>query len=75
MPDKNPAADRWGGPGGGGENTKQARPDPTVKDADDADRYSRHSKISGGGEADIRHAHDPDRKEDFQAGDAEKKKP
>ena len=75
MPDRNPTADRWGGPGASHENAKQARPDPTVKDRDDADRYSRHSKVSGGGgEADVHHAHDPDRKDDFQANDAQKRK-
>ena len=40
MPDKNPAADRWGGVGGG-ENTKHPRPEPMVEDSgdvDDADR-------------------------------------
>jgi hypothetical protein len=41
MPDKNPAADRWGGPGGGGENAKRPRPEPRVADdgeVDDTDR-------------------------------------
>ncbi len=76
MPDKNAATDRWGGPGASHEDAKKPRPDPLVKDADDPDRYSRHSKISGGGgEADVHHAHDPDRKEDFQSSDAEKQKP
>ena len=56
LPDKNPAADHWGGPGAGRENAKQPRPDPMVEDRDDPDRYSRHEA-------------------DFQAGDAEKRKP
>lgn len=75
MPDKNPAAERWGGPGASHENAKRPPPDPLVKDADDPDRYSRHSKVSGGGgEADVHQSHDPDRKGDFHASDAEKRK-
>lgn len=67
--------DRWGGPGASHENRDKARPDPTVKDPDDPDHYSRHSKVSGGGgEADVHHAHDPERKRVFEAGDAEKSK-
>lgn len=54
-------------------NAKSPRPDPTVKDPDDPDRCSRHGKVSGG-ESDVHHAYDPDRKEDFQANDAQKKK-
>jgi len=75
MPDKTPAADRLGGPGSSHENAKQPRPDPTVKDRDDPDRQSRHNKVSGGGgESDTHHAHDPARKHDFEADDAEKTK-
>ena len=67
--------ERWGGPGASHENRDKTPPDPTVKDPDDADHYSRHSKVSGGGgEADVHHAHDPERKRDFEAGDAEKSK-
>jgi hypothetical protein len=66
---------RWGGPGASHENRKKPPPDPTVKDPDDPDRYSRHSRTSGGGgEADIHHGHDPKRKRDFEANDAEKRK-
>lgn len=66
---------RWGGPGASHENRDKPRPDPVVKDRDDPDRYSRHSKVSGGGgEADVRHGHPASRKRDFQASDAEKSK-
>jgi len=76
MPRKNPNADRWGGPGASHENRDKPTPDPTVKDADDPDRYSRHSKVSGGGgEADVHHAHAPARKRDFESSDAESRKP
>jgi hypothetical protein len=34
MPDKNPAADRWGGLGAGCENGKPGRPEPPLKDLD-----------------------------------------
>lgn len=44
-----------------------------MKDADDPDRYSRHSHVSGGGgETDLHHAHAENLKRDFEAGDAEK---
>ena len=46
MPDKNPAADRWGGPGGGGENVKQARPEPKIADDGEADRRRVHDAAS-----------------------------
>jgi hypothetical protein len=66
MPDKHPNTDRWGGPGASHE---------MVKDADDPDRYSRHSKVSGGGgETDVHHGHDPKMKRDFEANDAQKRK-
>ena len=66
---------RWGGPGASHENRDKPQPDPTGKDRDDPDRYSRHSQVSGGGgEADVHHAHPPERKRDFEAGDAEKDK-
>jgi hypothetical protein len=75
MTAKNPNADRWGGPGASHENRKSPKPDPTVKDPDDPDRYSRHSKVSGGGgEADVHHAHKDSRKRDFEANDAQKRK-
>jgi len=67
--------ERWGGPGASQENRDKAKPDPVVKDRDDPDHYSRHSKVSGGGgEGDVHHAHDASRKSDFEAGDAEKRK-
>jgi hypothetical protein len=75
MPHRSPNADRWGGPGASHENRDKARPDPKVKDADDPDRYSRHSKVSGGGgEADVHHAHEPGRKRDFETNDAQSRK-
>ncbi|MBV9511054.1 MAG: hypothetical protein JO303_12315 [Caulobacteraceae bacterium] len=65
----------WGGPGASHQDAREAPPDPTVKDADDPDRYSRHSRISGGGgEADLHHAHDPRRKHAVQASAAERSK-
>jgi len=70
-----PNADRWGGPGASHEDRNKPRPDPSVKDADDPDRYSRHSKTSGGGgENDLHHGHAKNLKNDFEAGDAEKRK-
>lgn len=67
--------ERWGGPGASHENRDKPRPDPVVKDADDPDRYGRHSKVSGGGgESDVHHAHDAKHKSDFEAIDAEKRK-
>jgi hypothetical protein len=70
-----PNADRWGGPGASHEDRSKPRPDPTVKDADDPDRYSRHSKVSGGGgEGDLHHAHAKNLKRDFEANDAQKKR-
>ncbi|MBO9547236.1 hypothetical protein [Caulobacter sp.] len=67
--------ERWGGPGSSHENRDKSPPDPTVKDPDDPDRYSRHSKVSGGGgETDLRHAHDPQLNHDREASDAEKRK-
>lgn len=75
MPDKHPNTERWGGPGASHEDRSKPKPDPLVKDADDPDRYSRHSKVSGGGgEADVHHAHDPSRKRDFQTNDAQTRK-
>jgi hypothetical protein len=70
-----PNADRWGGPGASHEDRGEPRPDPTVKDPDDPDRYSRHSKVSGGGgETDVHHAQSAKRKRDFEANDAQKSK-
>lgn len=75
MPEKHPNTDRWGGPGASHEDRSKPRPDPTVKDPDDPDRYSRHSQVSGGGgETDLHHAHAENLKSDFEAGDAEKSK-
>jgi len=75
MTQKSPNADRWGGPGASHEDRTKPKPDPTVKDPEDPDRYSRHSKVSGGGgEADVHHAHEPGRKRDFEASDAESSK-
>ena len=68
-------ADRWGGPGASHENRRKPPPDPVVKDPGDADRYSRHSHVSGGGgEADVHHAHPAGRKRSFQSSDAESRK-
>ena len=75
MPDKHPNSERWGGPGASHEDRSKPKPDPIVKDADDPDRYSRHSKISGGGgETDVHHGRDPCFKRDFEANDAQKRK-
>lgn len=75
MPDKLPQTRRWGGPGASHENRDKPPPDPTVKDRDDADRYSRHSEISGGGgEPDVHHQESAKGKRRFQAGRAEKSK-
>jgi hypothetical protein len=75
MARKSQNADRWGGPGASHEDRTEPKPDPTVKDADDPDRYSRHSKVSGGGgEGDVHHAHDPTLKRDFKSSDAESSK-
>jgi len=66
---------RWGGPGASHEDASKPPPDPTVKDPDDPDRYSRHAQVSGGGgEADVHHAHKASRKRDFEAGKDEKSK-
>jgi hypothetical protein len=75
MPEKHPNTDRWGGPGASHEDRTKARPDPMVKDADDPDRYSRHSQVSGGGgETDVHHGHPAKAKRDFEANDAQKSK-
>jgi hypothetical protein len=75
MPRRAPGADRWGGPGASHENRNRPKPDPMVKDADDPDRYSRHSKVSGGGgEADIHHDRTPSHKRRFQSSEAESSK-
>jgi hypothetical protein len=75
MPKKNPETRRWGGPGSSHEDATQPPPDPTVKDPDDPDRYSRHAKVSGGGgETDLHHAHAASRKRDFEANKAQKEK-
>ena len=63
MPNKHPNSDRWGGPGASHEDRTEPKPDPMVKDPDDPDRYSRHSKVSGGGgERDKHHSHAPEAK-------------
>lgn len=68
MPDKHPNSERWGGPGASHEDRTKPMPDPKVKDADDPDRMTQHSRVSGGGgEKDVHHAHDPHRKRDFEA--------
>ena len=73
--DRSPNADRWGGPGASHENRDKPKPDPTVKDADDPDRQTHHSQVSGGGgETDLRHGHSADLKHDFEAGKGEKSK-
>ena len=76
MPQQHPNTERFGGPGASHEDRTGARPDPTVKDRDDPDRYSRHSKVSGGGgERDIHHAHEDRLKGGPQSSDAERSKP
>jgi hypothetical protein len=76
MPDKNPNSRRWGGPGASHEDRTKPPPDPTVKDADDPDRFSKHSRhSSGGGETDRYHSHDPKMKHRRQAGDGERRHP
>lgn len=73
---KSPDTQRWGGPGASHEDRSKPPPDPTVKDPDDPDRYGRHSKVSGGGgEGDIHHGHADKAKRDFEANDAQKRKP
>lgn len=70
-----PNADRRGGPGASREDRSKPRPDPSVKDPDDPDRGSRHSKVSGGGgEGDLHHGHPANLKRDFEANRAEKSK-
>ena len=55
-------------PGASHEDRTKPKPDPTVKDADAPDQINKHSEVSGGGgEADIHHAHHPDRKRDFES--------
>lgn len=73
MPDKHPNTERWGGPGSSHEDRSEQRPDPTVKDADDPDRQTRHSQVSGGGgEQDVHHSHNPGEKGNFEAGREQK---
>ncbi|PVM93306.1 hypothetical protein [Caulobacter endophyticus] len=75
MPEQHPNTERHGGPGASHEDRTKPRPDPTVKDRDDPDRYSRHSKVSGGGgERDMHHAHEDRLKGGPQSGDAESSK-
>ncbi len=75
MPEKNPNADRWGGPGSSHEDRTKPKPDPTVKDPDEPDHNSQHSRVStGGGETDVHHGHSPHDKRDFEASDAERRK-
>ncbi len=63
MPDKHRNTDRWGGPGAGHEDPLQGQARSDREGPDDRDRFSRHSKVSGGGgEADVHHTHDPKRK-------------
>lgn len=73
MPEKLPQTRRWGGPGSSHENADRDPPDPTVKDPDDPDHFSRHSQVStGGGERDVHHQHNPKGKRRKQAGEGEK---
>ncbi|EJL34361.1 hypothetical protein PMI01_01662, partial [Caulobacter sp. AP07] len=45
MPDKNPAADRWGGPGGG-DNTKHQWPEPRVSDDGEGKAGAKNNTLS-----------------------------
>ena len=73
MPEKLPQTRRWGGPGSSHENAHRDPPDPTVKDPDDPDHFSRHSQVStGGGERDVHRRHDAMGKRRKQAGEGEK---
>ncbi|HLK25453.1 MAG TPA: hypothetical protein VKT30_12420 [Caulobacteraceae bacterium] len=70
---KHPKPARWGGPGASHEDRTKPAPDRTVKDADDPDRGTRHSQVSGGGgESDVHHAHESEKKHRFRAGRDEK---
>jgi hypothetical protein len=74
MPDKHPNTERWGGPGSSHEDATEPPPDPTVKDPDDPDHFTKRSQVSGGGgEGDRRHGHDPEAKRDKQATSEEKR--
>lgn len=74
MPDKTPAAERWGGPGSSHEDRTKAPPDPTVKDADAPDHISPRSQVSaGGGERDIHHRHTEAGKHAAQGSSEEKR--
>lgn len=73
MPEKNPEAQRWGGPGSSHQDRTEPPPDPVVKDADDPDHQSKHTQVSGGGgEGDIHSGHAPGMKRDQQASSREK---
>lgn len=75
MPEKNPNADRWGGPGSSHQDRTEPRPDPVVKDPDDPDHLTRHTQISGGGgEPDIHRGHAPGMKGAGQANSQEKRR-
>ena len=74
MPEKNPDAERWGGPGSSHQDRDQPPPDPVVKDSDDPDHLSKHSQISGGGEQDIHSGHASGMKRDQQASSREKQR-
>jgi len=59
MPNKNPAAQRIGGPGASHENRKHPEKSQPGSDDPANTKSWRHSKISGGGgEKDSRHTHD-----------------
>ncbi len=73
MPEKNPEADRWGGPGSSHQDSNEPKPDPVVKDADAPDHLSPRSQVSGGGgETDIHTNHTAKGKQDRQASSEEK---
>ena len=72
---KHPGARRWGGPGASHENRSKPPPDPIVKDPDDPDHLSHHSRVSGGGgEGDVHHGHAAKAKRDFEANAVEKRR-
>lgn len=72
MPEKHPAAERWGGPGASHENAKKAKPDEIVQDP--ISQPGRASRVSGGGgERDVHHGHSAKAKRDTETNDARKK--
>jgi len=72
MTAKTPETERWGGPGSSHQDRDQSPPDPVVKDPDDPDHLSDHSRVSGGGgERDVHKGHAPEMKRDRQASSEE----